>query len=284
MRNSVKATVDAYSGKVTLYAWNQVKSADTPNPLPDPVLQTWEKAFPGLVQPQSAIPAALMQHLRYPQDLFNVQRSLLTRYHVTNASQFYNGNDFWTVPNDPTVGASTSLNSLGKKVKGSAPSLASVYMSLSPDGYSDQVFSLSSPLANLNSRNLSAFLSVNSQPGPDYGKLTLLELPPGEADKAPALIQNDIESNQRIVDKLTLARGGKSKVVIGNLLTVPLGGQMLYIEPIYTQATGTSGFPILRDVIAIYGNTGKPAFKTTLPAALNAALGPAEAASATSTG
>jgi hypothetical protein len=284
MRNSVKATVDAYSGKVTLYAWNQVKSADTPNPLPDPVLQTWEKAFPGLVQPQSAIPAALMQHLRYPQDLFNVQRSLLTRYHVTNASQFYNGNDFWTVPNDPTVGASTSLNSLGKKVKGSAPSLASVYMSLSPDGYSDQVFSLSSPLANLNSRNLSAFLSVNSQPGPDYGKLTLLELPPGEADKAPALIQNDIESNQRIVDQLTLLRGGKSRVVLGNLLTIPLGGQMLYVEPIYTQATGASGFPILRDVIAIYGNTGKPAFKTTLPAALNAALGPAEAASATSTG
>jgi uncharacterized membrane protein (UPF0182 family) len=272
MRNSVKATVDAYSGKVTLYAWNQVKSQYTPDPLPDPVLDTWEHAFPGLVQPQSAIPSALLAHLRYPQDLFNVQRNLLTRYHVTSANEFYAGDDFWVVPNDPTVTATSTINSVGKKVTNSAPSLASAYMSLSPTGYTAADYSLSSPLVTLNSRNLAAFLSVDSQPGPDYGKLSLLDVPIGQSLKSPLQVQTDIESDTQITDALSLARTGNSKVVLGNLLTIPVGGQILYIEPVYTQAKGGNSFPILRHVIAIYGN-GQPAFKSTLPAALDEALG-----------
>jgi uncharacterized membrane protein (UPF0182 family) len=273
LHNSVKATVDAYSGKVTLYAWNQVKSQYTPDPQPDPVLATWEKAFPGLIQQQSSIPAALLPHLRYPQDLFNLQRFLLTRYHVSNPSQFYNGNDFWTVPNDPTVGATSTLNALGKTVKGSAPSLASAYMSLSPDGYTAAEFSLSSPLVTLNSQNLAAFVSVDSQPGPDYGKFTVLETPPGEGLESPSQIQNDFESTPAVTQALTLARGGKSKVVLGNLLAIPLGGQILWVEPVYTQATGGSGYPRLTHVLVKYGSSGAPAFKPTLQAALNTALG-----------
>jgi uncharacterized protein len=266
MRNSVKATVDAYSGKVTLYAWDQ-------SPTPDPVLEVWEKAFPGLVQPQKDIPAALLPHLRYPQDLFNVQRTLLARYHVTDASEFYNGDDFWKIPTDPTVAATSTINSIGTKVTVSAPTLASTYMTLSPNGESPAVFSLSSPLVTLNSRNLAAFLSVDSQPGPGYGKFTLLEMPPGQAVEAPSQIQNDIESTPRITNAFTLERGGNSRVVLGNLLTIPLGGQMLYVEPAYTQATGGNGFPILRHVIAIYGNGGVPAFAKTLPQALDQVLG-----------
>jgi uncharacterized membrane protein (UPF0182 family) len=265
MRNSVKATVDAYSGKVTLYAWNQASDRD-------PILATWEKAFPGLVQPQSAIPPALLPHLRYPQDLFNVQRSLLTRYHVANASEFYNGDDFWKIPTDPTVGANSRINSLGKKVKGSVPTQPSVYMTMSADGASPAAFALSSPMVTLNRRNLAAFVSVDSQPGPNYGHFTLLELPPGQSVESPSQIQNDIETDTQITGTLTLARGGNSRVVLGNLLTMPLAGMMLYIEPVYTQATGSNSFPILRHVIAIYGN-GAPAFKKTLPEALDQALG-----------
>jgi uncharacterized protein len=272
LHNSVKATVDAYSGKVTLYAWNQVKSQYTPDPQPDPILATWEKAFPGLVQKQSAIPAALLPHLRYPQDLFNLQRLLLTRYHVTDASQFYNGNNFWTVPNDPTVGATSSVNSLGKTVKGSAPSLASAYMSLSPTGATAAEFSLSSPLVTLNSQNLAAFLSVDSQPGPNYGKLTMLELPPGEESESPSQIQNDFESTPDVSQILSIARQGKSKVVLGNLLAIPLNGQFLWVEPVYTLTTGGSGYPRLTHVLVKYGNNGTPEFKPTLQAALNAAL------------
>ena len=136
-------------------------------------------------------------------------------------------------------------------------------MTMSPDGDSAPAFALSSPMVTLNRRNLAAFLTVNSQPGPDYGKFTLLELPTtGVAVESPSQIQNDIESTPDITQALTLQRGGNSKVVLGNLLTIPLGGQMLYVEPVYTQASRQRSFPILRHVIAIYGN-GAPAFKSS---------------------
>jgi uncharacterized protein len=266
MQNSVKATVDAYSGKVTLYSWNQAAH-------PDPLLATWESAFPGLVKPQSAIPASLVEHLRYPQDLFNVQRTVLTRYHVTRALQYYNGSDFWTVPQDPTVSATTSINSLGKKVSNGAPSQPSTYMTLSPDGTSPPVFALSSPLVSLSGRNLAAFLSVDSQPGPGYGHFTLLTLPSGQAIEGPSQVQSDIESDPNVASKLALLRTGHSRVLLGNLLTVPLGGNVLYVEPIYEQATGasTSSYPILRNVIVKYNDT--IAYRSQLSQALNGAIG-----------
>ena len=276
MRNSVKATVDAYTGKVTLYAWDQA-------PHPDPILQSWEKSFPGLITPQSQIPSALLPHLRYPQDLFNVQRSLLTRYHVTDPSEFYNGSDFWKIPTDPTVAATSRLNSMGKKVTISSPTQPSVYMSMSPNGESAQTFALSSPMVTLNRRSLAAFLTVDSQPGPDFGKFTLLQLPATGSVESPSQIQNDIESNPKIAQKLTLLRGGNSRVVLGNLLTIPLGGQFLYIEPIYTQATSGASFPILQRVIAIYG-TGAPAYDATLQQALDTALGVTVPTSTTAAG
>jgi uncharacterized membrane protein (UPF0182 family) len=265
MRNSVKAVVNAYTGKVTLYAWN-------PTNTPDPVLATWEKAFPHLVQPQSAIPAALLPHLRYPTDLFNVQRYLLARYHVTNAADFYSGSDFWQIPNDPTVSGGTTTNALGKKVALSAPTLPSTYMTLSPTGSGAGTFALSSPLVTLNSRNLAAYLSVNSQPGPDYGRFTLLELPSDEIIEAPAQIQNDIESTPQISSALSVERLGASRVVVGNLLAIPLDGQMLYVEPIYTKTTGSNGFPTLRHIVAIYGN-GPIGFSSTLTGALEQTFG-----------
>jgi uncharacterized protein len=266
MQNSVKATVDAYSGKVTLYSWNQAIH-------PDPLLSTWEKAFPGLVQPQSAIPSALLDHLRYPQDLFNVQRTVLTRYHVTSALQYYNGSDFWSVPADPTVAATTSINSLGKKVNSGAPSQPSTYMTLSPDGTLPSAFSLSTPLVSLSGRNLAAFLTVNSQPGPNYGHFTLLTLPSGQAIEGPSQVQSDIESDPFVASKLSLLRQGHSTVLLGNLLTVPLGGTVLYVEPIYEQATGasTSSYPILRNVIVKYNDT--IAYEPQLAQALNVAVG-----------
>jgi uncharacterized protein len=262
LQNSVKAVVDAYTGRVSLYEWNQADQ-------PDPLLKTWERAFPGLVKPESDIPRDLLPHLRYPQDLFDVQRSLLTQYHVTDPGDFYNGSAFWKVPSDPTVAATNSLNSGGKG--GSNPTLPSAYMSLSPTGNGPAVYSLSSPMVTLNYRDLAAFLSVNATPGPDYGKFTLLEFPAGQQFESPAQIQNDVESDNVISKALTLQRGGNSKVVLGNLLTIPLAGKVLYVEPVYTQAQGGNSFPILRHVIAVYGD-GQPAFRPTLHAALKQAI------------
>ena len=262
LRNSVKAVVDAYTGQVTLYEWNQGSQ-------PDPLLKSWEDAVPGLVKPQSDIPSALMPHLRYPQDLFDVQRLLLTQYHVADPGDFYNGSAFWKVPTDPTVAANHSLNSGGKG--GSSPTIPSIYMSMAPTGEGAQVYSLSSPMVTLNYRDLAAYLSVDATPGPDYGRFTLLQFPSGAQYESPAQIQNDIESDSTIAKALTLQRQGNSEVVLGNLLTMPLAGKVLYVEPVYTQANGGSSFPILRHVIAVYGD-GQPAFKSTLDSALRQAI------------
>lgn len=261
MQNSVKAVVDAYTGKVTLYEWNQQQH-------PDSLLKAWESVYPGLVQPQSSIPSALTPQLRYPTDLFNVQRSLLARYHVTQPSNFYSGNDFWSVPTDPTVAASKSIGS--SRGASSAP-LPSRYMSMSADGTGSQRYSLSSPMGTLNGRQLAAFLSVDSTPGPDYGRFTVLRFPSNAGGESPSQVQNDIESDTAITEALTLQRGGNSKVVLGDLVAVPIAGRMLYVEPVYTQSNGNGSFPVLRHVIAQYAN-GQPSFDDTLAAALKNAF------------
>ena len=265
MQNSVKAVVDAYTGQVSLYEWNQQAR-------PDPLLKAWESVFPHLVQPQSRITPALMSQLRYPTDLFNVQRSLLTRYHVTRPADFYSGNDFWSVPTDPTVASAVGQSATGGSTSGPTPPLPSRYMSLSADGFGAQRFALSSPLATLNGRDLAAFVSVDSQPGPGYGRFTVLEFPPSSGGgEAPSQVQNDIESDTTITEALTLQRGGNSKVVLGGLQAIPVAGKLLYVEPVYTQSSGGASFPILRHVIALYGN-GQPSFRDSLTQAIDDAI------------
>ena len=135
------------------------------------------------------------------------------------------------------------------------------------------MYSLSSPLVSLSGRNLTAFLSVDSEPGPNYGHLTLLQLPSGgNSVPSPAQVQSDIESTSGITSALSLLRSGHSKVLLGNLLTVPLAGKFLYVEPIYQQAIGssTSSYPILRKVIADYNFI---AYDSQLSKALNGAIG-----------
>ncbi len=260
VHNSVKAVVDAYTGKVSLYEWNQRNE-------PDPLLKAWESAFPGLVQPQSQIPSALLPQLRYPTDLFNLQRTLLTKYLVKRPAQFYSGDDFWAVPNDPTVGK----GSLSGQHTSKSP-MPSNYVSLSADGFGAPRFSLSSPLVTLNGRQLAAFVSVNAEPGPDYGRFTVLKFPAGTAGgESPVQVENDIESDTSITEALTLQRGGNSRVVLGSLQAVPVGGRLLYVEPVYTRSASSTSFPVLRHVIALYDN-GDPSFENTLAAAVDRAI------------
>jgi len=156
IRNSVKATVDAYDGTVSLYQW------DTK----DPVLKTWMKAFPDSVKPKSAISKDLLDHVRYPEDIFRVQREILSSYHVKNSDAFYGGQDFWRVPTDPsTFGANA----------GAQPPY---YMTLQMPGTKTPAFSLTTPFVPRGGReNLSAFAAVNSTAGADYGKISVLQLP-----------------------------------------------------------------------------------------------------------
>ena len=257
LQNSVKAVVDAYTGKVTLYEWNQTQH-------PDQLLNAWESVYPGLVQPQSSIPSAMLPQLRYPTDLFNVQRYLLAKYHVPNPADFYSGNDFWTVPGDVTINAQSAGGA-------SSTPIASEYLSNSATGFGAASFSLSSPMVTLNGHQLAALVYVNAQPGPDYGKFTIVGFPSGPAGDSPAQVQNDIEADTKITEALTLQRGGNSKVVLGGLEAIPVAGRMLYVEPVYTQSKGGASFPILRHVIALYGN-GNPSFANSVGAAIQDAI------------
>jgi len=248
IRNSVKATVDAFDGTVKLYAWGPR----------DPVLLTWMRAFPNTVSPKTDISPALEAHLRYPEDLFKVQRELLTKYHVDRPLDFYNGTDFWKVPPDPTQ-------------KGTSVSQPPYYLTIALPGSDKASFSLTSPLVAKNRPNLTAFLSVNSDPA-DYGKMTLLELPRNVQVNGPGQVANNFESDTTAAQQLTLLRGGGSKTVEANLLTYPVGGGLLYVQPIYVQAlSGEGSYPSLKRVFVGFGD--KIAFMPTLGSALDEVFG-----------
>ncbi|MER5528287.1 UPF0182 family protein [Streptomyces sp. NPDC002677] len=247
IRNSVKATVDAYTGDVKLYQW------DTE----DPVLKTWMKAFPGTVQPKSAISQDLMNHLRYPQDLFKVQRELLTRYHVTDAQTFLTGSEVWQVPDDPS-------NKSGDAVP-------PYYLSMKMPDQSAQTFSLSTTFTPNGRDNLSAFMSVDSEAGSkDYGKIRILKLPTSTTVDGPKQVQSKFNSEQEIAAAIKLLKGGDSEVEYGNLLTVPLDGGLLYAEPVYVRGAGVK-YPLLRKVLVTY--QGRTEFENTLDEALNKVFG-----------
>ena len=271
IRNSVKATVDAFTGEVKLYTWDEN----------DPVLKTWAKAFPRSLQPKAAISPELMAHLRYPEDLFKVQREALAQYHVTEPVAFYGKEDFWAVPSDPTQQAAQVLNGLGAPASsdtGNGPPQPPYYALLQVPGRKSPAFSLTSTFVARGNANLTAFAAVSSDPGEDYGVIRVLQLARNTAIKGPGQVANQFESDSNVSKSLSLLRGGGSDVVLGNLLTLPVGGGLLYLEPVYTQAKEEPKFPILNSVIVSFGN--KVAYQPTLSAALDQLFGAGAAVTA----
>lgn len=251
IRNSVKATVDAYDGTVTLYQW------DTK----DPVLKTWMKAFPNSVKPKSTISKGLLEHIRFPEDMFRVQRDILSSYHVKSAAAFYGGQDFWRVPRDPsTFGANA----------GAQPPY---YMTVQMPGSAKPAFSLTTPFVPRGGReNLSAFAAVNSNAGPDYGKITVLQLPRSTNIAGPSQVASNFEAKPEVANALSLLRQGGSDVVLGNLLTLPVGNGLLYVQPVYVRATGnSSAYPLLQKVLVSFGDV--IGFDSSLKGALDQVFG-----------
>jgi len=234
MRNSIKATVDAYDGTVTLYQWDEK----------DPVLTTWSKAFPGTVKAKKDISAQLLDHIRYPEDLFRVQREILSAYHVKTAGAFYGGQDFWRVPRDPST------------FGGNAGAQPPYYLTLEMPGSKKPTFSLTTPFVPRGGReNLSAFAVVNSDPGPDYGKISVLQLPRSTNVAGPSQVASNFEAKPEVANSLSLLRQGGSDVVLGNLLTLPVGGGLLYVQPVYVRATANSAaYPLLQKVLVSFGD------------------------------
>lgn len=262
IRNSVKITVDAYDGSVDMYQWDEN----------DPVLKTWMKIFPGLIKPSSEMSGDLMSHVRYPEDLFKVQRELLTRYHVTTASEFYTGQDFWALPTDPTKQANSGLTQ------------PPFYMTLQMPGQEAPSFSLTSSYIPARSsegqsrNNLTGFLSADADAGAtkgeiseNYGKLRLLQLPRNTTVPGPGQAQNNFNTAPEVQRSLNLLRQGESQVQNGNLLTLPLGGGLLYVQPVYVRSAGDTSYPLLQHVLVAFGeNIG---FAPTLDEALDQVFG-----------
>ncbi|WP_315560731.1 UPF0182 family protein [Actinomyces gerencseriae] len=258
VRNSVKAVVDAYDGSVKLYEWDEQ----------DPLLDAWQSVFPGTVKPMSDMSADLMAHMRYPEDLFKVQRTVMSKYHVTDPEDFYSGGDFWKVPDDPTKEGDSAQ--------------APYYLTLKMPDQEQASFSLSSVYiigGNTDRNVLTGFLAVDSEtasgePGvrnPDYGKLRLLELPRSSNVSGPGQVQNNFNSDGTASQVLNLLSQQGSQVIKGNLLTLPVGGGLLYVQPVYVQSSSGTQYPLLRKVLVSFGD--KIGFADTLQEALDQVFG-----------
>jgi uncharacterized protein len=249
MRNSVKAVVDAYDGSVELYEWDDK----------DPILKAWEGAFDGLVKPKSAISPDLLAHMRYPEDLFKVQRNMLAAYHVTNPRTFYDGSDKWKVPEDPE-----------NKANKQPPYRLSVK---TPSGGADPVFSLTSVYVPNKRQNLASFISVDADANrKDYGTIRILRLPSNTQVPGPSQIANQFGADSDIQAKLLAFTRTNSQAQFGNLLTLPVGNGLLYVQPLYTQRkTGEGRYPVLRYVLVSFGE--QVGIGTTLQAAIDDVTG-----------
>jgi uncharacterized membrane protein (UPF0182 family) len=274
IRNAVKATVDAYTGAVKLYAW------DTK----DPILKTWSKVYPGTLRPVSEMSGALMSHVRYPADLFKMQRAILGSYHVTDSGSFYSQQDAWMTPNDP-VGVTTSSTGklqppyyLTMQVPGTDAPAFSIYSTFIPKSTGES------------SRNvLRGYLVADSDAGAvagkvssNYGKLRLLTLPKALNVPGPGLVQNNFNADSEVSRLLNILRQGSTTVLNGNLLTLPVGGGLLYVQPVYIKSTGETSYPLLKKVLVAFGD--KIAFEDTLTAALDSLFGGNSGATAGSPG
>ena len=259
IRNSVKATVDAYDGTVTLYAQDEN----------DPVLKAWMAVFPGTVKPKSEISADLQAHLRYPEDLFKVQRMLLGKYHVNEPVPFFNASDFWDVPLDPNPTASSYQ-----------PPYYIVAKDLARNDSSSS-FQLTSAMNRFKRDFLAAYISASSDPD-TYGKLTVLTIP-GQVN-GPKLANNAITTDTAVSQYLgVIGRDNQNRIRWGNLLTLPIGqAGLLYVEPVYASpgtSDAASSYPRLIRVAMMYND--RVSFGPTVRDALEQLFGPGAGATAT---
>jgi uncharacterized membrane protein (UPF0182 family) len=227
--------VDAYDGTVKLYQWDES----------DPVLKTWQKAFPGVVQPKTSIPTELLDHLRYPQDYFKVQRQILARYHMTDPNNWYQQSALWEIPNDPV------------KTSGQAKE-SPFYLSVKWPKDQSATFSLTSAYVPKGRSNLAAYMAVNADASsPDYGRMRILTMSDTSQIDGPGQSFNAMTTNENVASRLRpYVNQGSATASFGNLLTLPVGGGLLYVTPVYTQRQGGNGsYPALTFVVVRFGQS-----------------------------
>ena len=248
MRNSVKVVIDAYNGSVDFYV-------SEPG---DPLIQTYQRIFPGLFKPLAAMPADLQQHIRYPEDLFLVQAQLYRAYHMDTPEVFYNREDLWQFPRQ-----AAGVDSVGNR---DVPRMAPYYMIMRLPGEARAELVLMLPMVPSQRENMIAWLAARCDP-PDYGKVVVYEFPKDKLVFGPFQIEARIQQNTEISQQISLWNQMGSRVIRGHLLVVPIENSILYVSPLYLRAA-TGQLPELKRVIAAYGD--RVVMEETLGAALAA--------------
>ncbi len=232
IRNSVKATVDAYDGTVKLYEFDDK----------DPVLKAWNKAFGGIITPKAETPPTVAAHFRYPADMFKVQRNLLAKFHVTNPEEYFSGQDFWQAPNVP--------DNPDSNVK-----QPPFYLNVQLPGQDSQRFQLTSAVTPNGRQNLAALIS-GSYDAQGKPSLEVLELPDQTAVQGPVQVHQAMTNNNATIRSALnlLSNNNQSRVQYGNLLSLPVADGMLYVEPVYVQSNQVNPVPLLQKVLMSYGD------------------------------
>jgi uncharacterized membrane protein (UPF0182 family) len=226
IRNSIKIVIDAYEGTVGFYLVDPS----------DPVARTWQAIFPGLFKPFDSMPNDLQKHIRYPEDLFRVQAEMYRAYHMDSAEVFYNREDFWQLPRQPSEGGSVAI--------------VPYYIIMRLPGEAQAEFFLMLPMAPSQRENMIAWLAARCDP-PDYGKLIVYEFPKDKLVYGPFQIEALINQSTEISQQLTLWNQRGSRVIRGHLIVIPIENSILYISPLYLRAE-SGQLPELKRVIGAY--------------------------------
>src|SRR5438445_1372481 len=228
IRNAVKVVIDAYNGTVDFYLVDPS----------DPIAATYQRVFPGLFKPLAAMPQELQKHIRYPEDLFFIQAQVYRTYHMKSAEVFYNREDLWQFPRQPSGGEGATM--------------APYYIIVRLPGEPRAEFLQMLPMVPSQRQNMIAWLAARSD-APDYGKLIVYEFPKDKLVYGPFQIEARINQNTEISQQLSLWNQMRSRVIRGNLLVIPSENSILYVSPVYLRAE-TGQLPELKRVIAAYGD------------------------------
>lgn len=263
IRNPIKATVDAYDGTMRLYVVDPS----------DPIVQTWQVVYPGMLLDASELPEDLEQHFRYPQEIFKVQSEKYLDYHVDNAGELFRGVDRWSIPPDPSTIRRADLlwgDQIG--AVGDVSYLDQVmpyYLMLELPDEDELSYVLVQQFTPRDRPNMASFLAADATPG-RYGRLVDYRLPRGVLVEGMSQVGNRIDQNDAISSQFTLWRGQGSTVVLGDMLVVPLDGGIVYVQPVYLEAE-REGLPELRRIVVVQGN--EIGWAPTLDGALDAVFG-----------
>lgn len=279
VRNSVKATVDAYDGTVTFYVIDDE----------DPLVRAYSKAFPDLFTDGDEMPEELRGHLRYPEDLFTVQADLFAKYHVTDERRFYQGNAQWLRSPDPGSGTLEESELITEDTSGGSDEpqdatstsrrMDPYYLYITLPHETEPSFLILQPFVPVSAENrqtrLVSFMVAKSDPG-TYGEMTAFEMPQGESVLGPVQVNNEIASTAEISRQLSLLDQRGSTVISGSLQLIPVGDSILYIRPLYVRGSGASGFPQFRFVV-VFTSGKEPVLASSVEDGLNQLFGLAPA-------